>query len=317
MYSLRYGLSTSGWLCRKGSIFFNTGYIFLILNPFPLSRIGYFTFYGYSVTYMLCKKKFPFRVGTTSYIIPDEILPNIEYLKDKVDDVELVLFESDEMSNLPSAEDMARFREIGERHDLTYSVHLPLDVYLGNNDATVREKSVDKCCRVIELTDVLNPSAYIMHVEAGPGVDVSNFSVKEKMEFLDSIPVSLERLFSCISVQPLEFCVETLNYPIGWIFPIIEHHGLSVTLDVGHLELYGFPVQEHLERYLSHTRVLHMHGIKDGKDHKGLQHMRTDTLDMVMQALSEKHDPARVFTMEIFSENDFNASCMELMRYCS
>ncbi len=34
---------------------------------------------------MNCKNRFPFKVGTTSYIIPDEIIPNIEYLKDKVD----------------------------------------------------------------------------------------------------------------------------------------------------------------------------------------------------------------------------------------
>jgi hypothetical protein len=47
------------------------------------------------------KGTFPFRLGTSSYIIPDEILPNIQYLKDLVDDVEIVLFESDEYSNIP------------------------------------------------------------------------------------------------------------------------------------------------------------------------------------------------------------------------
>ncbi|MCU0508776.1 MAG: sugar phosphate isomerase/epimerase, partial [Anaerolineae bacterium] len=36
-----------------------------------------------------------FRVGTTSYIVPDNILPNVEYLAPLVDDVELVLFETD------------------------------------------------------------------------------------------------------------------------------------------------------------------------------------------------------------------------------
>lgn len=266
---------------------------------------------------MICKKQFPFRVGTTSYIIPDEIIPNIEYLKDKVDDVELVLFESDEMSNLPSDDDVAKLQDIGEGYDLTYSIHLPLDVYLGSADTAIRERSVEKCRRVIELTQVLNPSAYVMHAEAGPGINVNGFSDGEKKGFAHNFHASLERLFSGISVQSSEFCVETLNYPLEILDDVISSFGLSVTLDIGHLELYGFAVQEHLDRYLQDTRVLHMHGIRDGKDHKGLQFMRAETLDIVMRRLSETGDASRVFTMEIFSEDDFNASCAELMKYGS
>lgn len=266
---------------------------------------------------MSCKKQFPFRVGTTSYIIPDEIIPNIEYLKDKVDDVELVLFESDEMSNLPSDDDVAKLQDIGEGYDLTYSIHLPLDVYLGSADTAIRERSVEKCRRVIELTQVLNPSAYVMHAEAGPGINVNGFSDGEKKCFAENVHISLERLFSSVSMQPSEFCVETLNYPLEILDDVISSFGLSVTLDIGHLELYGFAVQEHLDRYLQDTKVLHMHGIRDGKDHKGLQFMRVETLDMVMRRLSETVDASRVFTMEIFSEDDFNASCTELMKYGS
>ena len=47
----------------------------------------------------------PFRLGTSSYIIPDDILPNVRYLAGKVRDIELVLFEVDDGQNsLPSAE---------------------------------------------------------------------------------------------------------------------------------------------------------------------------------------------------------------------
>ena len=264
---------------------------------------------------MNCKKQFPFRVGTTSYIIPDEIIPNIEYLKDKVDDVELVLFESDEISNLPSERDIAKLFAIGERHDLTYSIHLPLDVYLCSSDSAIRERSVEKCRRVVELTKALQPSAYVMHAEAGQGMNVNDFSEEEKVAFADSFRVSLEGLFSAVSVQASEFCVETLNYPLQLLDKVISSFELSITLDIGHLELYGYSVQEHLVRYLPRARVMHMHGIKNGKDHNGLQHMRAETLSLVMQALHDNRDQARVFTMEIFSEDDFNASCAELMKY--
>ena len=48
---------------------------------------------------------YPFRLGTTSYIIPADILPNARYLAGKIRDIELILFEVDDgPNNLPSTE---------------------------------------------------------------------------------------------------------------------------------------------------------------------------------------------------------------------
>src|ERR1041384_2488489 len=50
-------------------------------------------------------KPYPFCLGTTSYIIPDDILPNARYLAGQVRDIELILFEVDDgPNNLPSPE---------------------------------------------------------------------------------------------------------------------------------------------------------------------------------------------------------------------
>lgn len=49
------------------------------------------------------KGRFCFRLGTTSCILADEILPNVRFLSDKVDDIELVLVESKDLSQIPSA----------------------------------------------------------------------------------------------------------------------------------------------------------------------------------------------------------------------
>jgi hypothetical protein len=76
------------------------------------------------------KNRFPFRLGTTSYIIPAELLPNVIYLADKVDDIELVLFESDEISNLPDAATVKILKETAEQSDLTYTIHLPMDTWI-------------------------------------------------------------------------------------------------------------------------------------------------------------------------------------------
>jgi len=75
---------------------------------------------------------FPFRLGTTSYIVPDDILPNVRFLADQAQDIELVLFEVDDgTNNLPSAETVAEMQALAAAHNLSYTVHLPLDLRLG------------------------------------------------------------------------------------------------------------------------------------------------------------------------------------------
>ncbi len=67
---------------------------------------------------------YPFRLGTTSYIIPADILPNAHYLAGKVRDIELILFEVDDgPNNLPSTEVIDELLLIAQQHDLTYTVH--------------------------------------------------------------------------------------------------------------------------------------------------------------------------------------------------
>src|SRR5512133_713650 len=110
-------------------------------------------------------KQVPFRVGTTSYIIPDDILPNVRYLAGKIRDVELVLFELDDgQSNLPGPALINQLNELAEAHDLTYTVHLPLDLRLGA-DGDEQHISLIKARRVIDATRELNPWAYVLHLD--------------------------------------------------------------------------------------------------------------------------------------------------------
>ncbi len=264
---------------------------------------------------MNCKQRFPFRFGTTSYIIPDEIIPNVEFLKDKVDDIELVLFESDEFSNLPSPGDIRKLNNLAEEGYLTYSVHLPLDVYLGHVDRKERERSVAKCLRVIDCCRSLQKSAFVMHFEAGNGIDINAFTPGEQLRFVERVRESVSMLLRKSGEEASSFCAENLSYPFELVWPVVDEYGLSITLDVGHLEFYGFPAKQHLERYLDRTRVLHMHGTFDGKDHNSLAFMNPETLGTVMKALHENPVPERVFTLEIFSEDDFMSSCKTVERF--
>ncbi len=86
----------------------------------------------------------PFRLGTSSYIIPADILPNVQYLAGKVRDIELVLFEVDDgQNNLPSSDVLNELVRLAALYDLTYTVHLPLDLKLGA-DGSARDISLVK-----------------------------------------------------------------------------------------------------------------------------------------------------------------------------
>ena len=242
-------------------------------------------------------------MGTTSYIIPADLLANVNFLEDKVDDIELVLFESDEITNLPDAATVKMLKEMADRSDLTYTIHLPLDTWMGHEHESVRQRSVDKCLRVIERTAPLSPFAYVVHFHGDhPGESPS----LDLARWIDGHRRSVERLLQY--VNPRDFCVETLDYSYALIEDIVSDYGLSVCLDIGHLLLCGHAPEDYLDRYLPQTRVIHVHGVEDGNDHCSLAFLPAGLLTTLMDQLESGSKKSRVLTMEIFDERAFNQS---------
>lgn len=256
------------------------------------------------------KNRFPFRLGTTSYIIPAELLPNVAFLADKVDDIELVLFESHEYSNLPDAATVTKLKEMADRFDLTYTVHLPLDTWMGHKEESVRWQSVDKCLRVIERMAPLSPFAYVVHFHA----DQRGACPSLEMErWIEGHRQSVEMLLRHVDARDL--CVEVLDYPYDLIDGIVGDYGMGVCLDIGHLLLYGYEPEEEIDRHLSRTRVLHLHGVEDGQDHRSLACLPAGLLATLMEKLGNGLNHTRVVTMEIFDEGSLVQSLDVLRRY--
>jgi sugar phosphate isomerase/epimerase len=252
---------------------------------------------------MSLKNQFPFRLGTTSYIIPAELIPNVIYLADKVDDIELVLFESDEISNLPDDDTVKMLKEMAERHDLTYTVHLPLDTWMGHEDESMRQRSVDKCLRVIERTAPLSPFAYVIHFHGDQRGEITSPDLER---WIAGHRHSVDRLIQ--NVNSHDLCVETLDYPYTVIEDIISDYNLSICLDIGHLLLCGYTPEDYLDRYLPLTRVLHLHGIENGHDHRSLSFLPVGLLTTLMDLLGNGSKDSRVLTVEIFDETLLNQS---------
>lgn len=257
----------------------------------------------------------PFRIGTTSYIIPADIAPNVRYLKDKVQDIELVLFEVDDgPNNLPGPAVIEELNALAAAHDLSYTVHLPLDLRpgAGGDEGHV---SLVKARRVIECTRALDPWAYILHLdgkefishldsEEGPGV-------REKFRQWQSNAVRALDLVAEWAGDPARLAVENLErYPPDFILPVLERAPVSRCVDIGHLWLDGHDPLPHLHAALPRTRVIHLHGLA-GRDHKSLAHMPSNKLDPLI-ALLLRENYAGVLTLEVFGEDDFHSSLAAL-----
>jgi len=250
--------------------------------------------------------RLPFRLGTTSYIIPDDILPNLDHLAGRVDDVELVLFESDEFSNMPTPDDVDTMARVGREANLSFTVHLPLDTRLGSDDEGDRVASVGKCRRVMERMAPLAPFAWILHLH---GDRRGTTPTDDMPRWLRQNARSLEELLSD-GVASRRVCVETLDYDFGLLTDLVERFDTSVCLDLGHLLVYGRDIPAHLERWGDRARVYHLHGVRpDGTDHAHLAQFPPDMLRRLATMLAERADrDATVVTLEVFGEDDFERS---------
>jgi sugar phosphate isomerase/epimerase len=231
-------------------------------------------------------------------------LPNVHYLAGKVQDVELVLFEvEDGSSNLPNREQIAELRSIAVNNDLTYTIHLPLDLRLAD-DGSPRHASLEKAKRVIDCTRDLDPYAYVLHLD---GKSVRNGATPDVMQRWQEQAIQSLKIVGGWAGGAEKLAVENMEgYPLNFYEPVLERIAVSRTVDVGHLWFDNHDPVTYLRQALPRTRVVHMHGVA-GRDHKSLAHVSEGKLRAVLDELVRANYRG-VLTVEIFSEDDFLTS---------
>jgi sugar phosphate isomerase/epimerase len=254
--------------------------------------------------------KLPFRIGTTSYIIPNDILPNVHYLSGKVNDIELVLFELDNgPDNLPDSVALNTLIKQAKMHDLTYTVHLPLDLQLGD-DGNEQHVSLIKARRVIECTLPLNPWAYVLHLDGKKVKDGA--TVMELNRWQNNAIRALEIVSNWVQ-DPRLLAVENLEgYPLDFLEPVLKRTSISRCVDIGHLWLDGHDPVLYLKKTFPSVKVIHIHGVNN-RDHQSLKYTPRNQLDSVLHYLKQT-DYRGVLTIEVFSEDDFLTSLAALER---
>lgn len=244
---------------------------------------------------LFTKRQFPFSFGVTSYLYPADIAYNVRMLRETVDEMELILFESADVSSLPTPRDVAHFHALAIETGMRFNVHLPLDIDIASADERIRGNSLDVVSGIVELTSALDPTSYTLHVPRAEGEDRPAWLARVRRS-LAAIPQPHER-----------FCVETLAWDLREIDDILADLGFSVCIDVGHLLLHGHDVQSFFDFFSGRISMIHLHGVEAGKNHLSLAHLalpaRTAFVDAVTRA-----GYARSLSLELFSLRDFQES---------
>jgi sugar phosphate isomerase/epimerase len=198
-------------------------------------------------------------------------------------------------------------------------VHLPGVV--GPSECT------DLAIQVIEMIGPLSPHGYVVHLNnpalpldvpsdpfATPPEDLTGKGGGLAMpppDWLDLMRHTLDRL-APVAGGHEHLCIENLSWPPELFEPLLDDMPVSLCVDVGHLWRRRRDPLPYLVRYLSRTRVIHLHGCdSEGQDHQPLGVTPESELQPVLRALLEFPG---VLTLEVFGEPDFQASRTTLSR---
>ncbi len=273
-----------------------------------LSRLDLGYFYSLKVNGFMHKleKQWPFRLGTTSFIYPDFIVPNVKKLGAFFDEIELLIFESKPSTVLPTHDEIRELTHLAGDLNLTYNIHLPTDISLGHPDSKIRVKAVDTVWRVVELCEPLSPTTHTLHLDlqAAGVMDLVN-GISEWQQLVDESLFLLSSHFSDMSV----ISIENLDFPFDYLENLIETHGLAVCMDAGHLLVHGFDFKAFFEKHQSRIPLIHLHGVDmttaPPKDHQALDRTPAPLMASLMEVLNRF---TGVVSLEVFNLEKLEAS---------
>ena len=252
--------------------------------------------------------KRPFKIGTTSFIYPDYIIPNVKKIGAFFDEIELLVFESKPEAVIPSRDDVRELAELSRDLDLTYNVHLPTDINLSAPNLQLRRDAADTLKRVIERFSIAPVTSFTLHLEMDkpmPSKEGIKAWQKNARHGLELLVPALE--------DPAKIGVETLWYPPDLFKDLINEFGLSVCADLGHHIKYGYDIPRTFELFGPKINLIHLHGVdtrlEPPRAHIGLDKMEPGELRKIMTPL--KHYTETV-SIEVFKLTDLQGSLTAL-----
>ena len=247
--------------------------------------------------------RYPWRLGATSWVVPADLLTNVRLLAGRVDDVQLLFFESAGKSGLAHAIDIRTLAALAADHDLTYTAHLPADLRLGAADPGSRRHGIEEVLRLAELLAPLPVRAFDLHLDPEPELDPAAW-LGYGGESLAALAEKLGDAKELLGIENSGPSPET-------VWALARHHGFGPCLDLGHLLRDGADWRQALADHLPAARHLHYHGVQGDRDHRAVGASHRE-VSRALGAALHRTGYQGVVTIEVYTEERLRASLAEL-----
>lgn len=255
-----------------------------------------------------------FKFGTTSYILPADIITNVQDIKEYVSGIQLVLFELDEQSNLPNPIDISQLKYYKEKYNLEYFIHLPLSLNFSETNSVIRNKVIKYFEKYYVLGNEISAQYYISHLNINYNSNNKNFidniSQTELDLFYENISKTLLLLFNEYDIKN-KFLVENLNYPIKYLDYFLYNLNINLCLDIGHIFFYAQDLNS-IENYKEKIKLIHLHDLNTNES----DHFELNNPTRINSAITflKKINYDGYVILEVF-QKDFFLNSLNFLKY--
>ncbi|MFO8049365.1 MAG: cobamide remodeling phosphodiesterase CbiR [Desulfosudaceae bacterium] len=246
------------------------------------------------------KNVYPFTLSCPSFIYPAGYSDNVRRLGASVDEIELLLLESNPTC-LPPAKEIRALAGLAREQDLTFNIHLPTDVSLAAVEQTRREQALAGICRALDLSRELEPTSLTLHL---PGPDRPD-EPEQLSAWQDRLEEAAVRLLEQSDLPASRFALENLDYPFSWLDRLLDRFDFAVCMDTGHLMFHHQDCLDFFQRYRHRIAIIHTHGVAGGRDHLALNRLNQRQTRDVSTIFSSFQ---RSLSLEVFNLPDLAAS---------
>jgi sugar phosphate isomerase/epimerase len=198
------------------------------------------------------------------------------------------------------------------------TVHLPfIWIDIASLNEFIRKASVECIRRGVELVRPIDVASYVLHPWGRITREMEKVigDEKERLALLRGAIYQSGRSLAeiCSFFNPKELCLENVESPSFEIaLPLVERHGTSICLDVGHLLWQGGGELSFLEEHKGRVREIHIHDALQLGD-EILDHLPLGRGEIDFSALLSKLSEIG-FEGCVIIENDTKEDLMESLR---
>ena len=256
---------------------------------------------------------FPFVISAPSMVFGMDLIENVKRLSSFVKHVEIVLFHTPELDNIPAENEIRSLKELKAENDLTYSVHLPASLEIAEENGQNQNSALRTITEIIATLQVIDPLFYILHVPLTkptlafePGCYFTRLDQYRFTDWTTRAITSLQQIQIETGLDR-KLLVENINYSPIFLEPFWREGLCGLCLDIGHLLLGNESVGKTLKQYLPVIREIHLHGVIGCDEHLSLNVMPTERVQSWFQHMKRSSYNGLV-NLEVFSPDDLETS---------